>query len=477
MSFIDPRVAEWTDPPKPMPDDFENFVPWACSQMLVETKVVVTRFTQSEYISVKSTPTGKTKKSKGPAHINSSTDTVNEQKFSTMPAMDSDSKIGIDAIYDTSHNLVQIKFLKNQTIPRKVFKIIGLIIRFQKYLNSIVINSGLTCEIIHEIAKILPLSRITEICLDHSYIKEANYDILLEQGFIKHLSLARCRINDVIVKNIASKLCYQQKAAKTLIALNLASNRITDVGAQYLADALRSNRQLGYLNLSDNMINDVGALSIFNVLMEFPLTSLEDHSRKTRLMIYLHRKLDLIIKKTKEVRASEDKKNLKRRVTKTIVMAKKKNWEKDNNSGSGTAQHTRSIPNIEPLFSDKAANIVEDMIGPFVDPFDDSSIFVKDHKTYCYGNNVLCHLNMAYNNLTYNSIKKLRNVVMSQHVHGRKPRGLINVRLEGNYLPISCKELTEIDDMLESGLSETTRPSEAKKRVSKVGSAKSTGIF
>ncbi|KAF9418641.1 hypothetical protein HW555_004607 [Spodoptera exigua] len=484
MSSLDQRIMDWTYPPKPMPDDFENFVPWACVQMSVESKVVVTKTTQSDYVSVKASPSGKAKKLKAPTPVNAatSTESIDDPNVSVFTGMEPDNKICIDAIYDTNHNLIQIKFLKNRKMPRKLFKIIGLIIRFQKHLTSIVINSGLTCETIYDISKFLPLSRITEICLDHTHVKEANYVVLLERGSLKHLSLARCGLTDLVVKSIAPNLFYHEKAAKTLVALNLASNRITDEGVQYLADALRSNRQLGYLNLSDNLITDIGAQSLFDILTEFPLTILEEQSRKARRMAYLNRKLDLIIKTAKEVKITEFEKKVAKRKTvrPTMLMSKKKSFtDKDStNSGTGTANLTKSLGNMETLFNEKAVNIVNDIIGPFVDPFDGPSIFVKHNKTYCYGNNTLCYLNIAYNNLTYTSVKKLRNVVLSQFVQGRKPRGLINVKLEGNYVPKYCKEMADIDDMLGSSYSSygTKTPPILKKKVSKIGKVKSMGL-
>lgn len=404
-----------------------------------------------QYVSASAKPKGK-RKSKAPSYSDIAPEVLSSDESDlSLMFFASESPIHIETIYDHSLNLIQLKFLKNRTIPRRLMKIIGLIIPFHKFLYSITINSGLEMETIYEISKLLHISKITEICLDNTVIPEANYHILLDQKVLKHLSISKCKINDTVVKLIASKLEHPHVASKTLCILNMATNRITDVGAIHLGNTLRSNRQLTYLNLADNMISDKGAISILNSLGEFPLTILEIKNKWARRLKYLKDKKELMLKTVKEVRAGDfERKAARRRSTKPIVPSLKKS--KNMNSASG-----KSLPSMESFYYDKAEGIVEGIIGAYVDPFGSKYTEIRNGATYCNGNNILCYLNLAYNNLTYFSIQKLYEVLLTQRLFNRRPKGLINVMIEGNFMPSYCPELQEIDDLLQSGFSTYSR--------------------
>lgn len=405
-------------------------------------------------------------KVKPPSHSNSddmSVDTNSESKF----AMDvtNENIINIETVYDTNLRLVQIKFIKNKNIPRAVMKIIGLIMPFHTTLSAISIDSGLHKETIYEISKLLPVSRITEICLDYTYLTAGNYHILLGKNPLKHLSLSKCKINDAVVQTIASNLVYPSPASKTLSVLNLATNKITDLGVTYLADALRSNRQLSYLNLADNMITDAGAIRIFESFEEFSLTDQETISRKSRHIIYLKKKNELILKTAKDLRAGDfDKKTTRRKSFKPIATPPSQRRKTLENESIVTTDTGKSVPNMDYLNFERAEIIVESLIGSFIDPFSPANTEMKDGVMCCYGNNTLCYLNLAYNNLTYFSLKKLCEVLLTQKLLNRKPKGLINVIIEGNSLPVACTELQQINDLLESGFGHIRRMSAATKK-------------
>lgn len=384
-------------------------------------------------------------------------DTNKEESFTMPRAVLSDIEPGIQimATYDASENLVKISFEKNTSLPRVLFKIIGLIIQFQCYLNAISINRGLDQFCVYEIGKFLPLSKITDLCLDNCFVEQGNYYLLLEQtSCLRHLSLARCNINDVVIERIAASLTYPLPSSKTLSILNLASNKITDTGAKFLADILRSNRQLSYLNLSDNMLTDVGAEHLLNTLLRFPLSLCELLSSRSRLMTYLKEKNEMILRLVKELRVGDfEKRTAKRKSVgagKVMQTPKKKGLEKELSLKS--VPEAKSIPNIEGLYLDKATSMAESILGEFKDPFDKENTLVIDGVVYSQGNNFLSYLSLAYNNLSYVTVKKLLKVVLYQKEMGRKPRGLVNVSIEGNLMPVACKELLQIDDLLEMGL-------------------------
>lgn len=347
--------------------------------------------------------------------------------------------VKIIAIYSNEY-LTQLKFVRNKCIPRPVLQIIGLTIKFHKQLHYISINSGLDPYCIYEISKFLPQSCITDICFDGSFLNEANYHILLENSTtLKQLSLSKCTIDDNVVKTIAAKLIYPLPASQTLSILNLSCNKITNVGVKYLAQALRSNRQLSYLNLASNIIDDLGAEEIFSTLIEFPLTSEEALDAKRRLMEFMKKRHELINEAVEELRANEQ-----------VKKSKKKHKAVSTKKGKLEAEPSDYImESIEEYLYGKARTLVEDIMGEFEDPF--KFTVYKNGLFYCDGNNGLAYLNLAYNNISFCSIKKLLAVLKYQKMARRHPRGLVNVCIEGNPLPEECSELTEINTLIEIG--------------------------
>ncbi|XP_063834883.1 NACHT, LRR and PYD domains-containing protein 14-like [Ostrinia nubilalis] len=463
----------------PSPMDFDVYLPYACSQLQVEAVIVVTKVVQQEYVSIsamseKSKSKQKGKQPKMPSHQDLDSDQERDEKSVSPSVEDEENVINILAVYDANDNLVQLKFDKNKNIPRTVLRIIGLIIQYQIYLTTLCINKGMDQYTIYEICRFLPLSHLTDICLDSCFLKEANYHMLLEkQNCIRQLSLARCSISDEVVQTLAELLVYPLPASKSLSILNLSSNRLTDLGAKYLSEALRSNRQLSYLNLADNMISDAGADEVLNTLVNFPLSFNELLSSRSRHMAYLKEKSELVIRIARELRAGDfDRRLMKRKSVKPPPLTKKpKGVEKEPSLKS--VVESKSTTNMDAAFLDKATIMAENTLGEFKDPFNKANTFVQDGIVYSYGNNALSYLNLSYNNLSYTSVKKLAKVLAYQKKVDKKPRGLVNVSIEGNFLPVYCRELAHIDQILDVGLSShQRRVSSHKKRPQSKPSAK-----
>ncbi|XP_077114879.1 leucine-rich repeat-containing protein 71 isoform X3 [Ranitomeya variabilis] len=94
------------------------------------------------------------------------------------------------------------------------------------------------------------------------------------------ISLRNNQISDVGAQLIGRALQGLKVANKNLAALVLSYNHITDMGAGYIAKALRFNRSLLSLNLSSNLIGDQGALALAEVLGRFALTNPEIVERR-----------------------------------------------------------------------------------------------------------------------------------------------------------------------------------------------------
>lgn len=336
--------------------------------------------------------------------------------------------VNIIAVY-SGDKLVQIKMLNNERIPRELFKILALIVYFYPNLNSIVINKALTAAGIYELKNFLNLSNVTDISLDDTYVESANYYILLDSPRrLRYLSLARCFIQDVGVELIAARLAFPHPASESLSLLNLSTNRITDVGATYLATALRSNRCLNYLNLTNNMITDKGAKAIFDVLIPFPLTYSEMIGRNDRYIKHLRKKHGLI--DTFITNVKNDQPDLK--------PGKKKSMRIE----TTVNRHSASCINV------KALDMAKKLVCDFNDPFHKNVVF-KDSILHCNGNKVLAYLNLSYNNLSYITLKTILKVLKDQRNRLNFSKGLVRVGIEGNPMPVDCKELKEISNELD----------------------------
>ncbi|XP_075987378.1 uncharacterized protein LOC142984001 [Anticarsia gemmatalis] len=451
----------------PSPADFDVYLPWASIQLQIPYTIVITRVEQDEYISPSFSERGKGRKATSKPKeeiIDQDSDMARSGSNSgrTVDAPKPDH-VYIYTIYDSNDALVQLKFLNNLLIPREVMKLMSLILPFQKRLTSVYINSGLLKDSLYELCKGVNQSTITEMILDNSVIPEANYYLFLDhQSPLKYLSLARCQVNDEVVKTLSIRLVPPFSASETLSILNLTSNRITDVGAQYLGEVLRVNRKLSYLNLAGNMITDVGAESILDSLGKFVLKDEEVAQSKARYMSYLRLKNEMVNKALLELRTGDfDRRSAKRKSIKPVAVTQKKSkgLEKEVSVNLPSMYNSMDVAWI-----DKAEAAVEAQLGTFQDAFRLENISTKNGTVYCLGNNALCYLNLAYNSLSYFSVKKLYNIVSLQERMHRKPKGLVNVCIEGNNIPVCCRELTEIDLIIDTGLTTSRKLSTISKK-------------
>lgn len=323
-------------------------------------------------------------------------------------------------------------------------------------------------------------TKITDVCLDSTFLREGNYHILLEEATsLKHLSLSRCKINDEVCQLIFARLDAAQPAEKLLLTLNLSSNRITDVGVKSIGEVLRKNRHLRYLNLADNLITDEGAMHIFNALTEFPLLAEEIMDKRARNIKYLKIKHTIYRQCLQNIETKIFEKPRRDSITKKPT--KKKKVTSLSQKTEKPSVTSDIFPIHTPRHIAKAEMMTLELIGPFVHPFDKAHITIKDGYPYCHGNLILSYLNLAYNDLTYLSLKKLLVVIQSQQNYIISPAcGLMKVVLDGNNLPSHCYEIDAINDILNGRIirqclsSRPTRTSFSGKSAEKKTSAKSS---
>ncbi|XP_072933247.1 uncharacterized protein [Epargyreus clarus] len=446
--------------------DLANVLPTACAKFQCPYNIVVKKESQRDEF-YKALKYGDAKVARKKLSIMPPQATIVSQQSEVKTSATSKSEEGepcddanaltIIAMYDTYNCLSEI-ILSKVKVPRIMMQVMGLLLPYFPNLITLTVRRcRIECYIIYEISKMLELSCITTLCLDESPVVEQNYDMLLcQQSNLRNLSLCRCKINDDACKLIALKLCHGAPA-ENLQVLNLSSNHITDIGAKYLGDALRTNRRLRYLNLADNRIGDDGAAHVLNVLMEFPLTHDEVVNKRLRYIKYLKCKQALYLRYLNECATkSFDEISMYSRKS---TPKRKKPTRKDKDSFRYSDEDIKG----------KAEMLAAEILGNFIDPFDSTSIRLRNNYYYCLGNMVLSYLNMSYNNLSYLSIKKLQNVLMYQSV-AKKPNqsGLVKAVIDGNNLPM-CKELVFINELFGRNLKNYTgKPELGKKRLNRL---------
>ncbi|CAB3233028.1 unnamed protein product [Arctia plantaginis] len=451
----------------PSPKNFAAFLPWACRHLDIDTLPIITIDKQNDL----SLGSGKQQSRDGKSKFlhDLAMDVNLDQSSSASTNFGIKHNIPvcyIQAMYDSKDNLVQIKFNKNTYIPRAILRILLLIEQFYKYLTAIHIDGGLKYDGLYELDKLVSASNITEVILDHTVVKGAQYHCLLDhKSKLKYLSLAGCKLMDDGVKEIANRLVHPLAASKSLKVLNLSSNQITDVGAQYVGDMLRTNRQLAYLNLASNMITDIGADSILNSLVQFPLTTDELRAMKLRHITYLKH----ILKQRNIKRIPVDKKIDKKKTGKPVPLTGKKSKSETIEKAIMTTLNPDTKIESSIYYDPTTFNV-----EPFNDPYSLENTNIINNVKYCLGNNTLNYLSLAYNNLSYFSIKRLYNVLSAQRSQTKAPKGLVNVCIEGNKIPQCCTEMTLIEEIIKMGIGPSLTSATSTKRatVIKVSSSK-----
>lgn len=375
--------------------------------------------------------------------------------FLTYPVLNKEP-INITASYDRHNKLFKAEFENKKHVPLPILKLFLCIAEYHPTLHYLNMRCKINQQTIHVMSKYLPTCNITHLNLDDTFIPEANYYILLGDGSkLKELSLARCNINDIAVSLIAEKLAYPNGAARVLTALTLSSNQISDIGAFNIAAGLRCNRKLVYLNLAGNQLTDVGASEILKSLIPFPLTDAEYEQRIKDHVPYMLQKLVFFKELRKRIDIEIERE--KRRTLKRSI--KKVSAEKKQLAEQRITANKKLFPGKKPSSEKKGStekyreSVVpneEDMEKNPMRPFRSQDLYVADNTLWSYGNNILCYINFAYNDLTCIIVQRLHEVLKQQQTFQRDPKGLLRVRLEGNLIPTTCREMKEVQAMFEA---------------------------
>ncbi|XP_056402224.1 leucine-rich repeat-containing protein 71 isoform X2 [Hyla sarda] len=317
---------------------------------------------------------------------------------------------------------------------------------------------------------------------DQSYYKLISDDL----GLV-HISLRNNQIIDEGARLISQILQSLKMTNKNLATLVLSYNHITDLGAAYIAEALRFNRSLLSLNLSSNQIRDQGALALAEVLGRFALTHTETVERRRLLLekeaqeqprsserpLSHHSssamdkaeksqvqkaKSSISKKKEKDPQKKEDK-SVSSMVTGTSTVATQPGLTKKEDPKASKKQTSNSdqknTRGKAVKSATKRAALPEQEVEQTEDinPLLEQAEF-KDGKVYLSGNKVLISLNLSRNKITEKGLKSFLAAVETQ-VQETKPAsavrtqtGLLRLSLGRNKFPAECSTFTQIQEIM-----------------------------
>ncbi|KAM6106646.1 leucine-rich repeat-containing protein 71, partial [Phoenicopterus ruber ruber] len=145
---------------------------------------------------------------------------------------------------------------------------------------------GLTERLLPALAALLArCPRLRTLRLEGNPLPEPAFHTLMgSDSTLAHLSLRNNGIGDAAARLIGQSLSTLSASNRSLVSLVLSFNRISDLGASYIAKGLRLNRSLLSLSLANNDIGDAGAVRLAEVLGPFALTHAEVVERRRLLL-------------------------------------------------------------------------------------------------------------------------------------------------------------------------------------------------
>ncbi|GAB1863712.1 LRC71 protein [Camponotus japonicus] len=285
---------------------------------------------------------------------------------------------------------------------------------------------------------------LTDLNLDNNPNVQENYFLLCTPSRNLHyLSLKMCKLSDKGIQKIMDELKYRDSPNHPkLIALNVADNDITDVGAKYIAAMLRTNRSLQSMVLTGNKIRDNGALLIIQELCMSTLTHEEIVDLRRRRFLELESKLDNGT--TQETYVTTQWKRSKTHAwqRQNLNQNSKKMNRRDSSSKMKTQMNSSSI-------SDNSVQISEKFSDSNIShPFTRETMAMKG-SMMTSGNLELQHLSLSFNRLTNKTLKKLISCLYYQNyvLLNDYSRGLLYVFLEGNNI-LKNEDWTTLQELL-----------------------------
>ncbi|XP_074989495.1 leucine-rich repeat-containing protein 71 isoform X14 [Calonectris borealis] len=182
---------------------------------------------------------------------------------------------------------VRAVFLRGWKIEEDVLGVLSQCLPTLASLQAVHLwKVGLTERLLPALVALLArCPRLRMLSLEGNPLPEPAFHMLMgSDSTLAHLSLRNNGIGDEAARLIGQSLSTLSSSNRSLVSLVLSFNRISDLGAGYIAQGLRLNRSLLSLSLANNDIGDAGAIRLAEVLGPFALTHAEVVERRRLLL-------------------------------------------------------------------------------------------------------------------------------------------------------------------------------------------------
>uniref|UniRef100_A0A8C9L9A4 Leucine rich repeat containing 71 n=1 Tax=Pavo cristatus TaxID=9049 RepID=A0A8C9L9A4_PAVCR len=195
--------------------------------------------------------------------------------------------IRVELLDDDDPQSVCGVFLRGWKVEEEMLSVLGKCLPAQGNLKALNLwSTGLTDRMLPVLGTMLTsCPQLWSLTLEGNPLREKSFHVLMgASSTLSHLSLRNNCIDDAAAQLLGQGLSTRNSSNRSLLSLVLSFNRISDVGAEHIAEGLRWNRSLLSLSLAHNRIGDVGAQKLAEVLQPFKLRHEEVVQRRQLLM-------------------------------------------------------------------------------------------------------------------------------------------------------------------------------------------------
>ncbi|XP_042750012.1 leucine-rich repeat-containing protein 71 isoform X3 [Lagopus leucura] len=315
-------------------------------------------------------------------------------------------------------------------------------------------------EMLGVLSKCLPalgsLKTLKSLTLEGNPLPEHSFHVLMgASSTLSHLSLRNNCIDDRAAQLLGQGLSSMSSSNHSLLSLVLSFNRISDVGAEHIAEGLRWNRSLLSLSLAHNRIGDAGAVKLAEVLQPFKLRH-EEVVERRRLQMEEQgqpRAAESSSGHALSLQVSAAAGKLSATKQRTGTTKKKELLRKDKSKQS---KKSTAPSDSRPGRSRGAKGAIEEQQDTEAEDLAEPSHPLLEPGLHCGGNvilpgnRVLLNLNLSYNRITERGLGALLAAVEGQEQQegagGRQ--GLRCLSLNRNNFSSACAAFTRLQKLL-----------------------------
>ncbi|XP_074989494.1 leucine-rich repeat-containing protein 71 isoform X13 [Calonectris borealis] len=357
---------------------------------------------------------------------------------------------------------VRAVFLRGWKIEEDVLGVLSQCLPTLASLQAVHLwKVGLTERLLPALVALLArCPRLRMLSLEGNPLPEPAFHMLMgSDSTLAHLSLRNNGIGDEAARLIGQSLSTLSSSNRSLVSLVLSFNRISDLGAGYIAQGLRLNRSLLSLSLANNDIGDAGAIRLAEVLGPFALTHAEVVERRRLL---LAEALGWSHATPKEMEGHSERPSSRRSSAVPDKLPPAKHGKTPAKKREPLRKEEARQPKklLEPRAAhgrDAKPSSQEKLSSEALDPAEPSHPLLEEARQHrdsvvLPGNRALLNLNLTHNHITERGLGAFLAALEGQQ-REKKPKvpgqqGLLRLSLEKNRIPPTSPAFARLRELL-----------------------------